>query len=157
MKMPEEIGSQPCGESHIPQDGPDIEYPAGVLFARLKALRLTPGEYAIFGSGPLAVRGLIDTVHDLDVVVRGESWDRVREIGVVHIKAEDETVDLGNGLTFGRSWGYGEFDIDGLIDDAETIEGLPFVRLDAVVEFKKIANRPKDREHLRILQKSGAV
>lgn len=157
MKMPEEVGSQPRGESHIPQDRPDIEYPAGVLFDRLRALRLTPGEYAIFGSGPLAIRGLVDTVHDLDVIVRGETWERVRALGVVDIKAGDETVDLGNGLSFGRSWGYGNFDIDALIDNAETIEGLPFVRLAAVIEFKRVAGRPKDHEHLRVLENAGLV
>jgi hypothetical protein len=100
---------------------------------------------------------LIDTVRDLDVIVRGKTWQQVKALGVVVMQGEDETVDLGTGLTFGRSWGYGVFDIDELIDDAEIIEGLPFVRLDAVIEFKKIADRPKDREHLRLLRESGLV
>jgi hypothetical protein len=103
------------------------------------------------------VRGLIDKVRDLDVIVRGETWQQVRALGVVVMKGGDEMVDLGNGLTFGRSWGYGVFDIEKLIDDAEIIEGLPFVRLDAVIEFKKIADRPKDREHLTALRESGLV
>jgi hypothetical protein len=133
----------------------EVEYPADLLFDRLRALELTPGEYAVFGSGPIAVRGLIDTVRDLDVIVRGKTWQQVKALGVVVMQGEDETVDLGTGLTFGRSWGYGVFDIGELIDDAEIIEGLPFVRLDAVIEFKKIADRPKDREHLRLLRESG--
>lgn len=135
----------------------EVEYPADLLFDRLRALELTPGEYAVFGSGPIAVRGLIDTVRDLDVILRGETWQRVRELGAIVMKGDDETVDLGNGLTFGTSWGYGVFDIEDLIDDAEILEGLPFVRLDAVIEFKKVADRPKDREHLRLLRESGLV
>jgi hypothetical protein len=135
----------------------DVQYPAGILFERLRSLDLTPGEYAVFGSGPIAVRGLIDKVRDLDVIVRGETWQQVRALGVVVMKGGDEMVDLGNGLTFGRSWGYGVFNIEKLIDDAEIIEGLPFVRLDAVIEFKKIADRPKDREHLTALRESGLV
>lgn len=145
----------------MPEEGDaregDVEYPAEILFDRLRSLDLTPGEYAVFGSGPVAVRGLIDTVRDLDVIVRGETWQQIRALGVVVMKGEDETVDLGNGLTFGRSWGYGAFDIEELIDDAEIIDGLPFVRLDAVIEFKEIADRPKDREHLRALRESGLV
>ena len=136
---------------------PEVEYSALLLFDRLRLLELTPGEYAVFGSGPLAVRGLIDAVHDLDVIVRGETWQHVKSLGEMVMYGADETVDLGGGLTFGRSWAYGNFDIDALIDAAEIIEGLPFVRLDAVIEFKKIADRPKDREHLRNLEKGGAV
>jgi hypothetical protein len=135
----------------------EVEYPAELLFDRLRDLDLPPGEYAVFGSGPIAVRGLIDKVRDLDVIVRGETWQQVRVLGVVVMKGDDETVDLGNGLTFGRSWGYGTFDIEELIDDAEIIEGLPFVELDAVIEFKKIADRPKDREHLRALREFGLM
>jgi hypothetical protein len=145
----------------VPEEGDarvsEVEFPAELLFDRLRALELTPGEYAVFGSGPIAVRGLIDTVRDLDVIVRGQTWQQVRALGVVVMKGKDETVDLGNGLTFGTSWGYGDFDIEKLIDDAEVIEHLPFVTLDAVVEFKKIADRPKDRVHLRLLQVAGLV
>jgi hypothetical protein len=143
------------GESDL--RGSEVGYPAELLFDRLRALDLTPGEYAVFGSGPIAVRGLIDKVRDLDVIVRGETWQQVKDLGVVVMQEDDETVDLGNGLTFGRSWGYGVFDIEKLIDDAEIIEGLPFVQLDAVIEFKKIAGRPKDREHLSRLGESGLV
>lgn len=132
-----------------------IDYPADLLFDRLRALRLIPGEYAVFGSGPLAIRGLITTVEDLDVIVRGDTWRRVEDLGTVVMYGDDETVDLGTGLSFGRSWGYGDFDINALIDDAETIAGLPFVRLEAVIEFKRIAGRPKDLEHLRILEVAG--
>jgi hypothetical protein len=135
----------------------EVEYPAKLLFDRLRALGLTPGEHAVFGSGPIAVRGLIDSVRDLDVIVLGQTWQQVKDLGEVVMQGDDETVDMGNGLTFGRSWRYGAFDIEKLIDDAEIIDGLPFVRLDAVIEFKKIADRPNDREHLRVLRESGLV
>jgi hypothetical protein len=145
----------------VPEEGDareaEIEYPAELLFDRLRTLDLTPGEYAVFGSGPIAVRGLIDKVRDLDVIVRGETWQQVRALGMVVMKGDDETVDLGNGLTFGRSWAYGAFDIEKLIDGAEVIGGIPFVQIDAVIEFKKIADRPKDREHLRALREFGLV
>lgn len=130
-------------------------YPPETLFARLRLLSLNRGEFAIFGSGPLAVRGLLPMVSDLDILVRGESWDRVKELGAIVMYGDDETVDLFNGLTFGRSWAYGTFDIDALIDEAEIIGGLPFVQLASVVEFKQIARRPKDLEHLALLESAG--
>lgn len=130
-------------------------YSPETLFERLRLLALNRGEFAIFGSGPIAARGLLPIVNDLDILVRGESWSRVRELGTTVMYGEDETVDLGNGLTFGRSWAYGSFDIDALIDEAEMIDGLPFVQLSKVVEFKQIARRPKDLEHLAILESAG--
>jgi len=133
----------------------NVTYPPNILFDRLRHLDLTTVDYAVFGSGPIAVRGLLKRVGDLDVIARGEAWDRVKSIGEIVMYGSDETVDLGNGLTFGRSWAYGEFVIDYLIDSAELIDGLPFVQLEHVVEFKRAAGRPKDLEHLALMEKAG--
>ncbi len=132
-------------------------YRPELLFDRLRMLDLPIGQYAVFGSGPLAVRGLLDELGDLDVICRGPTWEMVRQLGKVVMQGEDETIDLGNGLTFGTSWAYGDFDIDALIDDAEFIKGLPFVQLDAVVEFKRLAGRDKDLEHISLMEESGLL
>ncbi len=132
-------------------------YPPSLLFERLRALKLNPDHHAVFGSGPLAIRGLMDEVGDLDILTRGPAWDQVRAIGEVVMYGDDVTIDLGNGLTFGRSWAYGDFDIDKLIDEAETIRGIRCVQLSAVVEFKRIARRPKDLQHLELLEQRGLI
>jgi hypothetical protein len=51
------------------------------FFGKLRALNLPTADYAIFGSGPLAVRGLIEEMHDLDVVARGTAWEQVKGLG----------------------------------------------------------------------------
>jgi hypothetical protein len=48
------------------------------FFGTLRALDLPTTGYAVFGSGPLAVCGLIEEVHDLDVVARGAAWELSR-------------------------------------------------------------------------------
>ena len=125
------------------------------LFDRLRAMELDADSYAVFGSGPLAAHGLIDEVGDLDVIVRDVAWDHVRGIGTIVMHGDDPIVDLGNGLTFGRSWAYGDVDVAQLIENAETIDGLPFVRLDAVLEYKHIAGRPKDLRHIELMDSAG--
>ena len=55
-------------------------------------------------------------------------------------------------LTFGTRWAIGDFDIDELIDTAETIVGLPFVRMEHVIAYKAIADRSKDRAHLAAVE-----
>lgn len=127
------------------------------LFNRLRALDLPNRSFAVFGSGPLAAHGVIDKVGDLDVITRDEAWEVVEQLGTVVMYGDDAVVDLGDGLTFGRSWAYGNVDIERLIDDAELIDGLPFVQLDAVVAYKRIAGRPKDLRHIELMESAGLV
>lgn len=136
---------------------PQASQRAQVLFNRLRAISLPEGSYAVFGSGPLAIRGLLDEVGDLDIIVREPAWSRIRSAGTVVMHGDHLTVDHGNGLTFGTSWAYGDFDVETLIDNAETIDGLPFVQLEAVVEYKRISGRPKDLRHIHVLQEAGLV
>lgn len=126
------------------------------LFERMRSLRLPPDDYAIFGSGPLVVRGVIEATNDLDILCRGAAWDAVCALAAPKHdpKWEVELVSLLDGrLTFGTSWAIGEVDVNEVIDTAETIDGLPFARLAFVVEYKKVSSRPKDLAHLEALAK----
>lgn len=114
------------------------------------------GDFAIFGSGPLLVRGVIDDVSDIDIICRGSAWQHAQSLGkLLYLEDYDvHVVSIDDGLiTFGTSWGIGEFDCEELIDTAEDIRGLPFVQLQYVVDYKRIANRPKDVKHLELLRK----
>ena len=121
-------------------------------------LKLPTGDYAIFGSGPLLVRGISENTNDIDIICRGDAWQHAQELGdLVYLEEYDvDVVSIDNQrITIGTSWGIGEFDIDELIDTAEEIDDLPFVKLRFVVDYKTIGGRPKDIEHLELLQASG--
>jgi hypothetical protein len=125
------------------------------LFEKVKALDLPGNDFAIFGSGPLIARNIIPASNDLDVICRGLAWDKVKAMGTIeHLGDYDlDIVTMYDGqLTFGTRWGIGDFDTNELIDGAENIAGLPFVRLKHVAGYKKISRRPKDLEHLEALQ-----
>lgn len=123
----------------------------GPLFDQVRRLELPSHHFAVYGSGPLIIRGIVPATNDLDLVSRGEAWDRAVELGDL-VMLEEHQVEvvsfLDGAITVGRSWAYGDADIDELIDTSETIEGLPFVRLEHVVAYKRIADRAKDRNHL---------
>ncbi len=129
------------------------------IFDILRKLNLPLGDHAIFGSGPLAIRGIISSVGDLDVICRRDTWDLVKTLGKVEYLSEYDVhvVTMDNGaLTFGTRWGIGDFDVDQLIDTAEVIQGLPFVRLEHVMRYKQIRGSDKDLMHLQALrEKSG--
>jgi hypothetical protein len=120
-------------------------------------LALPQGSYAVFGSGPLLLHGIIDSVNDLDVICLDPAWDAVREMGeLVRLSPDVQIISVdGGALTFGRSWGYGSFDIAELISTAEEIDGTPCVRIEHVVAYKTIAGRPKDLEHLALIERSA--
>lgn len=124
------------------------------LLEQLRALALPVGDYAVFGSGPLLVRGWIDEVGDLDIVARGPAWERALGLGVEEYLAEwDVTVvNIGTDITVGTRWAIGDVDVDVLIDTADVIDGLPFAALDAVVTYKRISARPKDLAHLAVIE-----
>jgi hypothetical protein len=123
------------------------------LFALLAGLGLPMHDHAVFGSGPLIVRGIVPTGSDLDVICRGPAWKAALRLGpLVHdVEHDVDLVSLAGGaITLGTSWGIGEFDVGALIDTAEVIDGIPFVRLEHVIGYKRASGREKDAEHLRL-------
>lgn len=123
------------------------------LIDELRQLDLPEGHWALFGSGPLLLRGWIQRVNDLDVITRGPAWDHARTLGrQVPLADGNSIVEVGDGITVGSSWAFGDFNIDSLIETAEMIEAIPCVRLEHIIEYKRIADRPRDRQHLAVIE-----
>lgn len=123
------------------------------LFHRLKDLGLPKGKYAIFGSGPLLVRGLIQP-HDLDIIVTKDVFEESQERpGWILKKAPSGSpyLDAGIKIELWRDWRPGIWDIGKLIREAETIDGLPFVSLESVLVWKKLHGRTKDQKHIKLI------
>lgn len=129
------------------------------MLQELLAVGLPRNDYALFGSGPLLARGWIDVAGDLDVLARGAAWSRASVVGrPEHLELYGvDVVTIGDSITIGTSWGIGDFDVDSLIDEAELIGGIPCVLLEHVIAYKRIANRPKDRMHLKIIDERRAA
>ena len=124
------------------------------LLRELLDLGFPQGDHALFGSGPLLVRGWIEDVGDLDVITRGAGWDHALRLGQLsRIQALGmDIVTIGERITVGTTWGIGDWSVDLLIDEAEMILGVPCVRLEHVIAYKRLADRPKDRVHLAAIE-----
>jgi hypothetical protein len=124
-------------------------------FLKLKGeLGLDSRDFVIFGSGPLLAHRLRDEVRDLDVVARGETWDRVAQRGnrrKGNVNGARVIEFCGGRIQFSRGWISDEYDTDELIDRAEHFEELPFARLDDVLRYKKALRRSKDRSDIKAL------
>ncbi|MFI1969807.1 hypothetical protein BLA24_17225 [Streptomyces cinnamoneus] len=129
------------------------------LFAALAAMDLPKGDYVVCGSAALYVRGLRPRMGDLDVLARGAAWERALTLGepeatvsgygrrVVHPTADIEIMDR---------WTPG-WSVDRLIDDADVIDGVPFMRLGDVLRWKIAASRPKDLPDIAAIRRLYGV
>lgn len=124
------------------------------LFQRVKELKLPTGKYVLFGSAPLGIRGL-KNCHDIDVVVTEDLWGEfvVKDGWVLKTGPSGDEYLWNNDIELWRGWKPGEWDISELINEAEIINGLPFVKLDYVVECKKLSAREKDLKDIAIIEK----
>jgi len=106
----------------------------------LKSYELPKKDFAVFGSGPMYVAGLREQINDVDVICRGEAWEKSKDL------EKHDQIDFFN------SWMPGKWNVDDLIDQAEEIDGMKFVQLKEVLKWKKIASRDKDKEDIEILE-----
>lgn len=127
------------------------------LIKRVKELNFPIGEYTIFGSGPMAARNLRDS-HDVDIIVSEKIWDKYKnnpEWKSIKFVRDNKVIEVleNNNIEIGKSWGPGKWNIQKLIDENDIIDGMPFVKLDEVLKWKKLSNRNKDKKDIEILEK----
>jgi len=109
------------------------------LLKELDKFKINKSDYAIFGSGPLAIRGLV-TPNDLDVIVRPQKYP-----------FDDSPIVIGN-IEFSMDFpGVTQDEVNYIIDNSEIINGYPFVRLEYVKRYKEILKRKKDIEQIKII------
>jgi hypothetical protein len=124
------------------------------LFQRVKAMELPVGKYALFGSAPMGVRNLKDC-RDADVIVTADLWEKYRNDPAWRGQTSASGNEgLANGdIELWRSWKPWFPDVETLIAEAELIDGLPFVRLERVLAWKKQYGREKDLKDVEIIEK----
>ena len=121
---------------------------------RVRALNLPLGSYAVFGSGPLEAHGL-RTAKDIDLIVTSDFFRKCKHSGewqAEKLKDHHEVLTKGD-VSMYDSWAPDSWDIAQMIQEAEVIDGVPFVKLETVLEWKKIRNSEKDKEDIKLLEK----
>lgn len=113
----------------------------------LDKLNLNKKSYAIIGSGPLAIRG-IRPAEDIDIIVKPSLW---RDLVTKYKVSEKKVIRIG----FIEIWS--DFlnltpILEKVINEAERIEGYPFVTLDYTISWKKFLNRKKDQDDIVLVE-----
>lgn len=125
------------------------------LFKKVKGLNLPIGKYALFGSAPLGIRDL-KNCHDVDIIVSEDLWNEYKnkpEWELKEMPNEFKDVYLCNGdIELWKNWRPESWDIESLIKNAEIIEGLPFVKLEEMIRWKKMNGREKDLKDVGVAE-----
>jgi hypothetical protein len=125
------------------------------LFRLLEKLALPPRHYVVAGSGPLLAHALNESIHDLDLVARGKAWEIAETLGPI----------VGSQSGFGRRialnhgaievfdhWVGGLTDVEAIIDNAEFVDGVPFMSLKDTMIWKRGLGRAKDLVDIRLIE-----
>ena len=100
----------------------------------LSKYNLPKNKYAIFGSAPLLVKGMINDINDLDVIVKPKYWPFGEEDS--HRTKEIE---------FFKSWP--GFNVNDLINNHSfNYKGFKFINPDKDLDYKKELKRDKDKD-----------
>lgn len=123
------------------------------IVERVKALKFPTGSYVVFGSGPLEAHGIRDA-HDTDILVTEEYFRTLQKQGTwTYTQLPDHHEILQQGeITIYYSWAPDSWDVPQMIKDAEMIDGVPFVRLETVLDWKKIRNNAKDVRDIELIR-----
>lgn len=123
------------------------------LCEHARSLNLPLGSYAVFGSDPLAARHIREC-GDIDIIVTEDLFEELKNDRHFEVKEYKTTEVLVNEkIKIWKEWKPGLWDIKQLIDDADIIDGVPFVKITDVLRWKKLSGRDKDLEDIKLIEK----
>lgn len=120
------------------------------LIEYLKKQDFPIGEYAVFGSAVLAVRGIREAPN-IDVIVTDKLWEDL----ISKNYEPDEEGFIRIGPIKISNWWFAPTrkDIPTMIKESQIIEGVPFVKIEDVLFYKKGLNREKDICDVKLIEK----
>jgi hypothetical protein len=124
------------------------------LFKQVKDLNLPLGQYALFGSAPMGIRGMREC-HDMDIIVTENLWNEFeKDNWDLKFSSFGNPYFCNGDIEMGKDfWKTGLWSTAELIREADIIDGLPFVKLATVLEWKKLMAREKDLKDIEIIEK----
>lgn len=126
------------------------------IISEVKKLNLPQGKYAVVGSGAIAIKG-IRPAHDIDLVVTHDIYDGFKSAGWEEVRFPNTLrpwVLFKEVFDISTSWSVEGYQPDPaqLIQNAEIIEGVAFVRLEDLLKWKKACRRDKDLADIELIE-----
>ncbi|MFA6602804.1 MAG: hypothetical protein WCT01_03285 [Candidatus Shapirobacteria bacterium] len=119
------------------------------LIEQVKKQKWPQGHFAIFGSALLGVLKLRE-VPNIDVIVDGLLWEKILET-----QSPDNEGFVRIGQIKVSDWWFAPTrkSLLTLISEAEIVEGLPFIKIEEVLNYKKGLIDDKNKKGVRLIEK----
>jgi hypothetical protein len=119
------------------------------LLRKFAKLNILDGQYAIYGSGPLAIRGIREA-QDLDVIVKNSFYKKLIE---KYPEKEKGKIEFKNDrIEIFPAWNSLMQDAEKAIDRAELIQGFRFIKLKDIMRWKQEMGREKDEKDIELIR-----
>lgn len=129
----------------------------GDIFKKLKELDLPRGEYVVVG-GAVTAHGIRES-EDLDILVTPKLYRHLKKRGFKACTCQEcidtsrillsiKDVDILPNLILGDYLG----DTKKLIEEADIINGFPFIKLVELIKFKRVLGREKDFKDIELIE-----
>lgn len=119
----------------------------------VKALELPADNYLVYSGAVLAACG-IRKADDVDILVSEEFFEKLKEMQEWKSSRRRGTKFLRRGVIEIASriqWDDYEITLQGALQNKNVIDGVPFMSLKDVVQFKRALDRPKDQEDIELI------
>jgi len=117
------------------------------IIKKVKSLGFLPGSYAVFGSGPMTIRGLKEA-KDIDIAVKDEFFE---ELKGKHKEFKPGQINIGDVEIF-AAWNSLIDNAEEVIDRADNIDGVKFIKLEDLIVWKKKLAREKDLSDIKVIE-----
>ncbi len=126
------------------------------IFSEIKKLHLNPNEFIVVGGGILCALGIRDT-NDIDLIVDKKIYNKFREQGDwIEKKWPKGQPTLSKGIyDVGIDWSDDQkvYTFNGLRNNSVIIQGISFVSLETLKEWKLNKGREKDKRDVELINK----
>lgn len=120
----------------------------------IATLCLPEGSFIVVGSGIIGALKIRES-NDIDIVVDRDVYDTFEDLGWGKGLWGDHVVYQKEPFEIGYDW-YGENARD-LLNRAQVVDGVPYLGLDEVYEWKKMKGREKDIRDLGLIDEYRAT
>lgn len=120
------------------------------IIREVTALGFPPSTVLVHASAALVLHGLLGTARDIDLAASPAGWQHALTLGNPVRATVDELITPASDIEVFSGW-LGD-DVTPLLERAVPIAGLSVASLADVLSFKRRLNRPKDQEHIRLLE-----
>ena len=116
----------------------------------VKVLNLPQNQYVVVGGSLLVVLGLLEWDDDIDIAVSPEVFRYLKKQGWRQAKWHGKELLRKDVYEVGVS--FGQWSLKQLLSDAHWLDGVPFISLDKLKQWKTEVGREKDLRHVRLIE-----